>query len=142
MEIKEFIQIISAMNKNTLLKFVPYELPSRKARAAAPVLVGTKAIKVFQRSPGFWAVSPAGAGRYLVQFATVLGAGPHGFVVSTSAAAEFISHTAHPFLLLAQIQKLGWVDLAAEFETVVKRIIQAARNINQFNNRNDTFIKN
>ena len=132
----------NAMKINTLLKSVPYDLPPRKARAAAPVLVGVVAIKVYQLSPGFWAVTAARAGRYQVQFATVFGAGHRGFEVSPSAAAEFISHTAHPFLLLQQIQKLGWLDLAAEFESVVARIIRAARSINQFNNQNDTFTKN
>ncbi len=129
------------MNIITLLKYVPYELPPQKARAAAPLLVGVVAIKVYQRSPIFWALFPSSVG-YRVQMGTVLGVGHEGYEVSPSAAAEFISHTAHPFLLLQQIQKLGWLDLAAEFESVVARIVQAARKINQFKNHNDTFIKN
>ena len=126
---------------NPLLKSVPYELPPHKARAAPPCLVGTKAIKVYQRSPSFWAVLPSGRG-YRVQMATVFGAGHHGFEVTPKAAAEFISHTAHPFLLLAQIRKLGWFDLAAEFETLVARIVNTARQVNQFKNQNATFAKN
>ena len=64
----------------------------------------------------FWAVALAGKGRYSVQMATRIGAGHKGFEVTPKAAAEFISHTAHPTLLLAQIRELGWLDLATELE--------------------------
>jgi len=125
----------------TLLKYVPYELPPQRARVTAPSLVGVQAIKVYQVSPMFWAVLPFGGG-YRVQMATTLGAGHCGFLVTSKAAAEFIGHTAHPFLLLAQIQKLGWLDLATEFETVVAQIIKTARRVNQLKNQNETFAKN
>ncbi len=127
---------------NTPLNYVPYELPPQRAREVAPILVGTRAIKIYRASPMFWAVAPAGAGCYRIQFATTLGAGHCGFLVTSKAAAEFIGHTAHPFLLLAQIQKLGWLDLATEFETVVAQIIKTARRVNQLKNQNETFAKN
>lgn len=127
---------------NTLLNHVPYDLPPQRARDLAPVLVGTKAIKVYQVSPIFWAVAPAGTRCYRVQMATTLGAGHHGFEVTPKAAARFISYTAHPFLLLAQIQNLGWLDLAAEFETVVARIVKVARRLNQYKIQNETFAQN
>lgn len=112
------------MRTNTLLTKVPYELPRQEARDVAPSLVGTKAIKVYQLSPMFWAVAPAGAGRFRVQMGTVFGAGHDGYEVTPSAAAEFISHTSHPVQLLAQIRQLGWLDLAAELEKAVAARLQ------------------
>jgi len=130
------------MNFNTLLESVPYELPPHRARVVEPSLIGTKAIKVYQVSPSFWAIVYLGAGCFRVQKATVFGAGHHGYDVTPKAAAEFISHTAHPFLLLTQIQKLGWLELALELQTVIARNIKTARNIDQFDFYNETFIKN
>ncbi len=127
---------------NTPLNYVPYELPPQRAREVAPILVGTRAIKIYRASPMFWAVAPAGAGCYRIQFATTLGAGHEGYKVTPKAAAEFASQTAYPFLLLAQILKLGWFDLAVEFESVVARNVKNARRVNQFNNHNETFIQN
>ncbi len=113
---------------------VPYRIPRKAAREAAPTLVGTKAIKAYQLSPMFWAVSPSGVGRYRVQCGTVFGAGHQGHDVTPKAAAEFIRHTGHPLLLLSQIIKLGWLDLAAELEPAVKQTIQSAKRLNQNEN--------
>jgi len=130
------------MRITTLLKSVPYDLPPHRARVVEPSIVGTKAIKVYQVSPSFWAIVHLGVGCFRVQKATVFGAGHHGYEVTAKAAAGFISHTAHPYLLLAHIQKLGWLDLALELQTVIARTIKTARRINQFNHHNETFTKN
>ena len=106
------------MRKIILLIKVPYKLPPPKARKTVPRLVGTNTIKVYQASPMFWTLARSGEG-YRVQMGTVLGAGDNkGHEVTTRAAAEFISHTEHPALLVSQIKSLGWFDLAEELEKV------------------------
>ena len=104
------------MNKNALLNKVPYAIPPLKARNTVSRLVSTNTIKVYQLSPVFWTVTRSGTGQYRIQMGTVLGVGDEGHEVTASAAAKFISHTAHQKLLLAQIRELEWVDLAEELE--------------------------